>query len=44
MIISESIFTAFKSSIVSRGTWGSRVNWLEPKIDPLSADLACQNP
>jgi len=33
----------FKLSIVFRGSWGSSVNWLEPKIEPLSVNLACPN-
>ncbi len=32
-----------KSSIVFWGSWGSSVNWLEPKIEPPSANLACLN-
>jgi len=34
MIILESILTNFKSSIVLKGSWGSSVNWLKPKIKP----------
>jgi len=39
----KSIFTTFKSSIIFRGSWGSGVNWLEPKTEPPSANLACPN-
>ncbi len=39
----ESIFTTFKLSIIFRGSWGSIENWLEPKIEPLSGNLACPN-
>jgi len=34
MIIFESILTTFKASVVFRGSWGSSVNWLEPKTKP----------
>ncbi len=44
MIIFESILTFFKLSVVFRGSWGSCVNWLEPKIDPPSVNLVCPNP
>jgi len=30
----ELISTTFESSIIFRGSWGSIVNWLEPKIEP----------
>jgi len=43
MIIFESILTTFISSIIFRGTWGSSVNRLEPKIEPPQADLACSD-
>jgi len=43
MIIFESILTTSKSSIIFRGSWGSIVNWLEPKIEPPSRNLACPN-
>jgi len=39
MIIFGSILTAFESS-----SWGSIEIWLEPKIEPPSANLACPNP
>jgi len=39
----RSILTTFKSNVVFRGTWDSSVNWLEPKIEPLSGNLACPN-
>jgi len=35
--------TTFKLSIFLRGSWGSSVNWFEPKIEPPSANLAWQN-
>jgi len=38
MFIFESILTTFKSNIVFRGSWRSCVNWLEPKIEPPSAN------
>jgi hypothetical protein len=44
MIIFESILITFKLSVVLRGTWDSSVNWLEPKIEPASANLAGPNP
>jgi len=40
MIISESILTTFKLSIVFRGNWDSIENWLEPKNEPPSGNLA----
>jgi len=43
MTIIESILTLLKSSVVFKGSWGSCVNWLEPKIEPPSANLACPN-
>ncbi len=43
MIILESILTTFKSSIIFRCSRGSSVNWLELKIKPPSANLACSN-
>jgi hypothetical protein len=44
MIIFDSILTTFKLSIIFRGNWGSSDNWLEPKIEPPQANLACSNP
>jgi hypothetical protein len=44
MIIFESILAIFAWSIVFRGSWGSWVSWLKPKIDPPLATLACPNP
>jgi hypothetical protein len=29
----ESILTTFKLSIILKGSWGSGVNWLKPKIE-----------
>jgi len=43
MIIFETFLTTFKLSIVFRDSWGSSVNWLEPKIELPSANLACPN-
>jgi len=40
MIISRSISTNFESIIIF---WGSIENWLEPKIESTSANLACPN-
>jgi len=44
MIIFESIFTTFKSSVIFRGSWGISVNWLKPKTETPQANLACPNP
>jgi len=33
----------FESSIIFSGSWGSIENWLEPKIEPPSGNLACPN-
>jgi len=30
--------------LILEGAGASSVNWLEPKIDPPSANLACPNP
>ncbi len=43
-MIFESILTTFKSYIVFKGSWGSSVNWLEPKIEPPYPNLAFPNP
>jgi len=43
MIIFKSILTTYKSSIIFSGSFGSSVNWLELKIKPLLANLACTN-
>jgi len=43
IIIFESILTTFKFSVIFRDSWGCSVNWLEPKIDPPQANLACPN-
>ncbi len=34
MIIFESILSTFKASIVSRGSCGGSIDWMEPKIKP----------
>jgi len=44
MIMFESILTIFKLSFNFRGSWGSSVNWFEPKGEPTKANLACPNP
>ncbi len=44
MIIFGSILTTFDLSSIFGGSWGSIVNWLEPKIEPPSENLACPNP
>jgi len=44
MIIFESILTTFEPSRIFGGSWGSIENWLEPKNEPLSENLACPNP
>ncbi len=38
------ILTTFKLSILFRCSWNCSVNWLEPKIEPPEANLACPNP
>jgi len=30
--------------MVFSGSWGSNLNWLEPKIEPPKGNLACPNP
>jgi len=37
-------FDTFKSSIIFGGSWGSIENWLKPKTEPPSGNLACPNP
>jgi hypothetical protein len=37
-------FTTFELSSIFGDSWGSSVNWLEPKIKPPEANLACPNP
>ncbi len=34
MTIFVSILTTFIASVIFRGSWGNRVNWLEPKTEP----------
>jgi len=43
MIIFELNLTCFKSIVVFRGSWGNGENWLEPKIEPPSANVASPN-
>jgi len=43
LLISESILTSFKLSILFAGSWGSAENWLQPKAEPPSGNLACPN-
>jgi len=43
MIIFESNLAIFKSSIIFGGSWGSIENWLKPKTEPPSGNLACPN-
>jgi len=43
LLIFELILTTFKPSIVFRGSWGSIENWIEPKTEPPSGNLACPN-
>jgi len=42
----SSIFggTTFKLSSIFGGSWCSFENWLEPKTEPPSENLACPNP
>jgi len=44
MIIFVSILTTFEFSSILGGIWGSIENWLEPKTEPSSGNLACPNP
>jgi hypothetical protein len=39
-----SILTTFEPSSIFGGCWGSIKNWLEPKTEPPSGNLACPNP
>ncbi len=41
MIIFETTLTTIEASFIFWGTWGSIKNWLELKIEPPLADLAC---
>jgi len=43
MIIFGSALTTFEPGIIFGGIWGSMENWLEPKIEPPSGNLACPN-
>jgi len=43
LLIVQSILTSFKQSIIFGGSWGSTENWLEPKTEPPSVNLACLN-
>jgi len=36
------ILTPFESSIIFGGSWGSIKNWLKPKTEPPSGNLACE--
>ncbi len=44
MVILKLIFTNYKSSVAFRGSSDRSYDWLEPKIEPLLANLACTNP
>jgi hypothetical protein len=44
MIIFGSILTFFELSNISGDSWGTVENWLEPKTEQPSANLACPNP
>jgi len=44
MITFGLILSTFESSIIFGGSWGSIENWLKPKIEPSSENLACPNP
>jgi len=39
MIIFGSILTAFEVKLFFGGSWGSIVNWLEPKTKPPSGNI-----
>jgi hypothetical protein len=43
MIIFESIISTFMASVIFRGRCGSSKKWLELKIEPPLAKLACLN-
>jgi hypothetical protein len=43
MIIFGFVLTTFELSSILGGSWGSRENWLEPKIEPPLGNLACPN-
>jgi len=44
MVIFGSISNTFESSSIFGGSLGSNENWLEPKTEPPSKNLACPNP
>jgi len=44
MIIFGSILTAFEASFNLEGSWDSTKNWLKPKTEPPSGNLAFPNP
>ncbi len=41
IITFESFLTAFEATFVFWGSWGNSRNWLELKIEPPKANLAC---
>jgi len=43
MIMFGLILTTFELSVIFGGSWGSIENWLEPKIEPSSGNLARPN-
>jgi hypothetical protein len=43
MITFGSILTTFELNIIFGDSWGSIKNWLEPKTEPSSGNLDCQN-
>ncbi len=43
MITFRLILTTFELSSIFGGSWNSIGNWLEPKIEPPSGNLACPN-
>jgi len=43
LLFFESILITFESSVIYWGIWGSIENWLKPKSEPPSGNLACQN-
>jgi hypothetical protein len=43
MIIFGLILTTYDSSSIFGGSWGSTEDWLEPKTEPQSGNLACPN-
>jgi len=43
MIVFGLILTTFELNIILRGSWSRIENWLEPKTEPPTGNLACPN-